>query len=100
MLAGSGRGKHRRLVRLRQNSPLRSMDARVKVALTLLISAASMLPLPRLLIFAAGFVAFMAYARLLSEIAYQVRRLAWSWWYHHRRSSLPRPLRRNSAGHC
>ncbi len=77
MLAGRGRGGHRRLVRLRGNSPLRRMDARVKVALTLLISAAAMLPLPRLLVFAAGFVAFMAYARLLSEIAYQVRRLAW-----------------------
>lgn len=77
MLARRGRGRHRRLVRLREKSPLRAMDARIKVALTLLASAAAMLPLPRLLIFAAGFAAFMAYARLLSETAYQVRRIAW-----------------------
>jgi len=74
---GARRGQHRRMVRLRQDSPLRGVDPRIKLVLTLLITAAVMLPLHRLLIYAGLFTLLLAYARLLGEATYQVRRIIW-----------------------
>jgi biotin transport system permease protein len=72
-----GRGQHRRLVRMREDSPLRSVDARIKLALVVVLTAAVMLSLPRLIVFTIGFVLFMIYARLLTEMLYQLRRIMW-----------------------
>jgi energy-coupling factor transporter transmembrane protein EcfT len=72
-----GRGAQRRMVRLHHDSPLRQLDARIKLALMILMTPAVTLPLARLLILAAGVVALLGYGRLLGETLRQIRRLAW-----------------------
>jgi len=68
---------HRSVASLCEDSPLRKADPRLKLVLTLLVTTAVMLPLPRLLIFVPTFVLLLAYARLLPQAAHQVRRIAW-----------------------
>jgi len=72
-----GRGAHRRLVRLVQDSPLRPMDARIKLVWALLLTPAVMLPLNRIIIYYVMFIGLLTYGRLLGEAAHQVRRLFW-----------------------
>ena len=62
---------------LRENSPLRRVDPRVKLALSLGASLAVMLPLGRLVVFVLLYTAFLAWARLIDEAARQVWRLKW-----------------------
>ena len=72
-----GTGEHRRLVRIVHESPLRQVDPRVKLELSLLVALAVMLPLARLAIFWLAFAALMAPARLAGEMWHQIRRSAW-----------------------
>jgi energy-coupling factor transporter transmembrane protein EcfT len=58
-----------------EDSPLRPVDPRVKLAMGSCASAVVMLPLDKLVIFLAGYVLFMAWARLLPLAARQVWRL-------------------------
>ena len=60
-----------------ENSPLRHADPRLKLAMGLTASLAVMLPLPELLLFLAGYILFMAWARLLAQAARQAWRLRW-----------------------
>lgn len=60
-----------------ENSPLRRVDPRAKLALGLCASLAVMLPLQRLLIFLGLTLLFLAWARLLPSAARQVWRLKW-----------------------
>lgn len=60
-----------------ENSPLRRVDPRAKLALGLCASLAVMLPLERLLIFLGLAILFLAWARLLPSAARQVWRLKW-----------------------
>ena len=60
-----------------ESSPLRRADPRVKLAMGLTASLAVMLPLPGLLVFLAGYIGFMAWARLLPMAVRQAWRLRW-----------------------
>lgn len=83
-------GGPRRLRRtpLVEASPLRRIDPRVKLAVSLCVSLAVMLPLARLALFLAFYVLLLAWARLLPEAARQVWRVKWAllilfavdWW--------------------
>ena len=46
-----GQGEHKRLVRIVHASPLRQVDPRVKLEISVLVALAVMLPLTRLAIF-------------------------------------------------
>jgi energy-coupling factor transport system permease protein len=72
-----GSGEHRRLVRLVHESPLRQVDPRVKLELSLLVALAVMLPMERLAIFWLIFAALMFPARLAVEMWRQIQRIAW-----------------------
>ena len=72
-----GTGEHRRLVRIVHESPLRQVDPRVKLEISLLVALAVMLPLERLAICWLVFAALMVPARLAAEMLYQIRRIAW-----------------------
>jgi hypothetical protein len=74
---GSGRGEHKRLIRIVHASPLRQVDPRVKLAVSILVALAVMLPLGRLAVFWLVFAALMFPARLAGEMFYQIRRIAW-----------------------
>jgi energy-coupling factor transporter transmembrane protein EcfT len=69
-------GRARRLA-LVENSPLRPLDPRVKLAMSLCASLAVMLPLQQLIIFLAGFILFLTWARLLPNAARQAWRMKW-----------------------
>jgi len=69
-------GKARSLV-LREDSPLRRVDPRTKLALSLCASLAVMLSLEKLAIFMGLYVLLLLWARLLPEAARQVWRLKW-----------------------
>jgi biotin transport system permease protein len=69
-------GKTRSLV-LREDSPLRRVDPRTKLALSLCGSLAVMLSLQKLAIFMGLYVLLLFWARLLPEAARQVWRLKW-----------------------
>jgi energy-coupling factor transport system permease protein len=60
-----------------ENSPLRHVDPRAKLALGICASLAVMLPLQRLLIFLGLALLFLAWARLLPSAGRQVWRLKW-----------------------
>ena len=60
-----------------EDSPLRRVDPRAKLALGLCASLGVMLPLERLLYFVGLAVLFLAWARLLPSAARQVWRLKW-----------------------
>ena len=72
-----GTGEHRRLIRIVHESPLRQVDPRVKLEISLLVALAVMLPLPRLALCWLVFAALMVAARLAAEMLYQIRRIAW-----------------------
>ncbi|MEW5871839.1 MAG: energy-coupling factor transporter transmembrane component T [Chloroflexota bacterium] len=71
-----------------QTSPLRRVDPRVKMIIALCASLVVMLPLERLLVFLAGYLAFLAWGQLLPSAARQAWRLRWllvllfilDWW--------------------
>jgi energy-coupling factor transport system permease protein len=73
-LGASGRTRELALVEL---SPLRRADPRTKLALSLCVSVAVMLPLERLAAFMVIYTALLLWARLLPEAARQVWRLKW-----------------------
>ena len=70
-----GGGAHRRLIRLVQESPLRAVDPRVELIISVLVAFAVMLPLERLIVFWLTFTALMFPARLQHEVFYQIRRI-------------------------
>ncbi len=67
----------RRLPQFVSASPLRRVDPRVKLELSLLIALAVMLPLERLALFWLGCAALTIPLRLAPAMAYQVRRILW-----------------------
>jgi energy-coupling factor transport system ATP-binding protein len=69
-------GKARALT-LRTDSPLRRVDPRTKLALSLCASLAVVLPLERLAAFMLAYVVLLFWARLLATAARQVWRLKW-----------------------
>ena len=74
---GSGRGEHKRLIRIVHASPLRQVDPRVKLEVSIVVALAVMLPLGRLAVFWLVFAVLMFPARLAGEMFYQIRRIAW-----------------------
>lgn len=64
-------------VELVETSPLRPVDPRTKLALSLSASLAVMLPLTQLAVAILVYIAFMAWARVLKGAARQVWRLKW-----------------------
>ena len=72
---GPSRGA--RAIVLREDSPLRRVDPRVKLALSLGASLAVMLPLERLAAFMVLYAGFLVWARLIDEAGRQVWRLKW-----------------------
>lgn len=71
------RGEHRRLVRLVSESPLRQVDPRVKLEMSILVALAVMLPLARLVAVWLAFMGLMFPARLAGEVWHQIRRIVW-----------------------
>jgi len=69
-------GRSQRTV-LVEESPLRLVDPRTKLAIALCASLAVMLPLERMLAFMAFYAVVLLWARLLPEAARQVWRLKW-----------------------
>lgn len=69
-------GRTRKLV-LVEESPLRNVDPRTKLALSLCASLAVMLPLEKLAAFMGIYVLLLLWAKLLPEAARQVWRLKW-----------------------
>ena len=75
-------------IRLREDSPLRSLDPRSKLMMSMVASLAVMLPIERLAIFLGVYVLFLIWARLFSEMLRQIWRLKWillvlfalDWW--------------------
>jgi len=82
------RSPRERMPVLVETSPLRRLDPRAKLALSLSASLVVMLPLDRLGIFLAGYVLVLLWARLLPAAARQVWRMRWillalfllDWW--------------------
>ena len=72
-----GAGRRRRAFRLRDDSPLRGIDPRVKLALSLVAASAVMLPLPQLGGFLIVYAVFLAWGRVLDEAAHAAARIAW-----------------------
>jgi energy-coupling factor transporter transmembrane protein EcfT len=60
-----------------EESPLRKLDPRSKLFLSLIVSLVVMLPLPRLTLFFTIYLGFMLWARLFSRFIRQVYRLKW-----------------------
>lgn len=77
----SRRGTHRSRSAFRQvlvqASPLRRVDPRTKLLLSLFASLAVMLPLRNLAIFIGAYLVFVSWARLLPEVLRQVWRIRW-----------------------
>ena len=81
-------GRKSRQVSLVESSPLRRLDPRAKLALSLSTSLMVMLPLERLALFLLFYVLLLAWARLLPAAGRQVWRLRWvllilflvDWW--------------------
>ena len=80
-------GRSRKMV-LVHDSPLRSVDPRAKLFVSVAVSLVVMMPLERLAVFMAIYILFLLWARLLSPAAQQVWRLKWlllflflfDWW--------------------
>jgi energy-coupling factor transporter transmembrane protein EcfT len=80
-------GRSRQLV-LIEASPLRNVDPRTKLFISLAVSLVVMMPLERLAIFLGIYVVFLLWARLLLPAAEQLWRLKWvllvlfafDWW--------------------
>lgn len=83
----SQRGKTRS-IQLNQASPLRKLDPRSKLFVSIALSLAVMLPLEKLIIFILVYVLFITWARLLPEMLSQTWQLRWilfflfviDWW--------------------
>ncbi|MBW6473726.1 MAG: energy-coupling factor transporter transmembrane protein EcfT [Anaerolineaceae bacterium] len=83
----SQKGKTRSIL-LNEASPLRRLDPRSKLFVSIALSLAVMLPLDKLIIFIGVYIIFIAWARLLLEMARQTWRLRWillflfviDWW--------------------
>lgn len=75
-LRGGGRSRSLQMA-LVEASPLRRVDPRAKLAVSLCASLAVMSPWWRLALFIVAFAAFLAWARLLPQAARQVWRLKW-----------------------
>jgi len=81
----AGRSRQLSLV---EDSPLRSVDPRTKLFVSVAISLVVMMPLERLAIFLGIYVIFLLWARLLPSAAQQLWRLKWllillfafDWW--------------------
>jgi energy-coupling factor transport system permease protein len=73
-LGTAGRARNLALV---EDSPLRQVDPRTKLALSLCASLAVMLSLEKLAIFMVLYISLLLWARLLPEAARQVWRLKW-----------------------
>ncbi len=77
-----------RTVSVNEDSPLRDLDPRAKLFMSMCASVTVMLPLERLAIFFFVYIIFLLWARLLPEMARQVWRLKWilivlflfDWW--------------------
>jgi energy-coupling factor transporter transmembrane protein EcfT len=84
----SGRPARRFGAHLKEDSPLRGLDPRSKLFMVAMASLAVMLPIERLAIFMALYLAFLLWARLFPEMIAQVVRLKWvliliflvDWW--------------------
>jgi len=71
-----------------EDSPLRKVDPRTKLFISLAVSLVVMMPLERLAIFLGMYILFLLWARLLLPAAQQVWRLKWvllllfafDWW--------------------
>jgi len=83
----SQKGKTR-TIQLNQASPLRILDPRSKLFVSIALSLAVMLPLEKLVIFILVYILFIAWARLLPEMGRQTWQLRWilfflfviDWW--------------------
>lgn len=83
----SQKGKTR-TIQLNEASPLRKLDPRSKLFVSIALSLAVMLPLEKLVIFLVVYVVFVLWARLFPEMARQTWRLRWillflfviDWW--------------------
>lgn len=81
-------GQRERRLALVENSPLRNLDPRTKLVMSLAASVLVMLPLARLVLFLFFYVLLIAWARLLPVAMRQVWRLRWlllclfllDWW--------------------
>ena len=84
-IAQAGRSRQLSLI---EDSPLRRVDPRTKLFVSIAISLVVMMPLERLAIFIGLYVVFLLWARLLSSAAQQLWRLKWllillfafDWW--------------------
>ena len=84
-ISQSGRSRQMTLV---ENSPLRRIDPRTKLFVSVAVSLVVMLPLERLAIFIGAYVIFLLWARLLIPTGRQVWRIKWvlillfalDWW--------------------
>lgn len=80
--------RHERQAALVEESPLRTLDPRAKLAMSLAASGVVMLPLERLCLFVVLYIGLLAWARLLPVTARQVWRMRWmllflfvlDWW--------------------
>ena len=83
----SQKGKTRS-IKLNEASPLRHLDPRSKLFVSIALSLAVMLPLDKLIIFIVVYIFFIAWARLLPEMLRQTWQLRWillflfviDWW--------------------
>ncbi|MDO9084899.1 MAG: energy-coupling factor transporter transmembrane component T [Anaerolineaceae bacterium] len=83
----SQKGKTRS-IQLNQSSPLRKLDPRSKLFVSIALSLAVMLPLEKLVIFLVAYILFILWARLFPEMARQTWQLRWillflfliDWW--------------------
>jgi len=84
-ISQSGRSRQLTLV---EDSPLRRVDPRTKLFVSVAISLVVMMPLERLAIFIGVYIIFLVWARLLSSAAQQLWRIKWllillfafDWW--------------------
>jgi len=84
-ISHAGRSRQMTLV---SSSPLRMVDPRTKLFISMAISLVVMMPLERLTIFAAIYILFLLWTRLLRPAAQQVWRIKWillflflfDWW--------------------
>lgn len=65
----------RRMMQLREDSPLRKVDPRIKLALAIALALAIMLPIERLAVFLVVLVGLLGVARLLREAGHQALRV-------------------------
>ncbi len=72
----SQKGKTR-TIQLNEASPLRKLDPRSKLFVSIALSLAVMLPLEKLVLFLVVYLVFIIWARLFPEMTRQTWRLRW-----------------------